>query len=203
MDDVRINLFGTGCSIAAGHLNNEAFEKIEAYRELNNLTIQEVVSDYRNLHWLELNKIRKWQDFGNKSFTEGLYDSTYSCIEIKIPDKRKQKISLGDIYHQRSLFPIYNKEIKYTDLSKNENALPLLIIAETVIGKTGVAQLKTNSFDIDKMMFLFTSIIISERIKYNILTGIVYDGKQLSFNKPDVLVNGFYTIINKGKQYDS
>lgn len=43
MDDVRINLFGTGCSIAAGYLNNEAFEKIAAYRELSNLTMQEVV----------------------------------------------------------------------------------------------------------------------------------------------------------------
>lgn len=199
MDDVRINLFGTGCSIAAGYLIPEVSNALFTYANNNNLTLENVLFDYRNLHWLELNKIRKWQDFGNKSFTEGLYDSPYSCIEIKIPDKRKQKISLGDIYYQRSLFPIYDKTINYNDLTINEPKLPLLIIAETVIGKIGVARLKTDNFNIDKMMFSFTSIIISDKIKYNTLTGIVYAGKQLSFTKPDVLVNGFYTVINKAK----
>lgn len=74
--------------------------------------------------------------------------------------------------------------------------MPLLIIAETVIGKTGVTRLKTNSFDIDKMVFSFNSIIVSDKIRYDVLTKINYDGKQLIFSKPDVLVNGFYTIIN-------
>lgn len=203
MGEVRINLFGTGCSIAAGYLEPEVSNALFTYANDNNLALENVVFDYRNLHWLQLNKIRKWQDFGNKSFTEGLYDSTYSCIEIKLPDKRKQKISLGDIYYQRSLFPIYDKTINYSDLSINEHKLPLLIIAETVIGKIGFTRLKTDNFNIDKMMFSFTSIILSEKMKYNILTSILYEGKQLSFSKPDVLVNGFYTLINKTKHYDS
>lgn len=71
----------------------------------------------------------------------------------------------------------------------------MLIIIETVIGKTGTARFKTEKFDIDKLEFSFTTVAVNERITYSVLSEIIYADKKINFSKSDVLVNGFYSII--------
>lgn len=194
-DHVLINLFGSGCTIAAGYLENDVMEKLTTYMRANKVSLEEVLSDYRNLHWLEIEKVRKWQHFGIHFFGSGLYDNTYSLVELKVNNKKKLKIAVGDIYHQRSLFPIYNKKIKHISLSENSTEKQMLIITETVIGKTGTARFKVKKFDIEKLLFCFTSVVVNDSINYHILTETYYAEKKLSYSKPDVLVNGFYAMI--------
>jgi hypothetical protein len=194
-DSVLINLFGTGCTIAAGYLDNEALKKLRTYMKETNISLEEVLSDYRNLHWLEIDKVRKWQQFGTYLSASGLYDNPYSFVELRVSNKSKVKIALGDICRQRSLFPIYKKKIKGVDLSGNTTGKSMLIAMESVIGKTGTARFDVPKFYIENIDFRFTSVIINEMITYTILTEVFYAEKKLSFTKPDVLVNGFFALI--------
>lgn len=157
--------------------------------------MEEVVADYRNLLWLDLKNIRTWSDFGTTFFSEGLYLGPYSFIEIKVSGKRKTKIQLNDVYHQLSLFPIYNKKIEEIDLSGFSKEKPVICIAETVVGNIGNVRFAKENFDIDKMSFSFSHAHISERLDYKILESAHYDGRPLVFKKPDVLVNGFYALL--------
>jgi len=192
---LRLNLFGSGCTIAAGFLENEVYNKLQDYISSNKLTLEEVLSDYRHLHWLEIDKVRRWQDFGTHLFASGLYDYTYSVIELKLNKKDKVKIKLSDVYYQYSLFPIYTKEIKHINLFENNTARKLLVIVETTIGKIGTAEINTDNFDITKLFFDFKTVQLNSKIKYNILSELKYENKKINFKKPDVLVNGYYALM--------
>ena len=197
MEDISINLFGTGCTIAVGYIPHDDYNKIKAYRKANNLSLEEVISDYKNLLWLDIGYVKKWVHFGTTHNLKGLYDNQYSFIEIKVGNRKRTKILLGDIFYQRSLFPIYNKQIQSIDMSVHQSDLTRIIIVETVIGKIGNVRFVAEKFDIDKMSFSFSDFQIRDhRLEYKILESASYDGKPLIFKNPDVLVNGFFTIIN-------
>ncbi|MCG3164576.1 MAG: hypothetical protein POELPBGB_00330 [Bacteroidia bacterium] len=194
-DIVRINLFGSGCTIAAGFLENSVYKKLQDYLSSNKLSLEEVLCDYRHLHWLEIDKVRRWQDFGTHLFVSGLFDYTYSFVELKLNKKDKVKIKLSDVYYQYSLFPIYTKEIKRINLSENSTKGKLLVIVETTVGKIGKAEISANNFDITKLLFDFKTVQVNSKIQYNILSELKYEGKKITLKKPDVLVNGFYALI--------
>ena len=195
IDTIHINIFGTGCTVVAGFIESSVSEKLNEYMKANQLSLEEVLSDYRNLHWLEIDMVRKWQDFGTSHFVSGLCESAYSFVELKINNK-KTKLKLSDIYYQRSLFPIYNKRLRNINLTENTSDKNMLIAAETVIGKIGTTQFTTSNFDIEKLVFGFTTVKLNEKISYIILTEMNYDSIKLLLKKPDVLVNGFYVLLN-------
>lgn len=195
VDIIRINLFGTGCTIAAGLLENPVQKKIQSYLNYNKITLEEVLSDYRHLHWLEIDKVRRWQDFGTDLFVSGLCVTASGFVEFKINSNKRLKVPLSDIYYQYSLFPVYNKQSEQIDVSEKTTARNKLVVVETIIGKTGSLELSTKNFDIEKLLFDFKSIKVADNISYIVLVGMNYEGKKLKLKKPDVLVNGFYALL--------
>ncbi|MGE0637359.1 MAG: hypothetical protein AB7P01_13025 [Bacteroidia bacterium] len=193
---VSINLFGTGCTIVCGALQNKYWKKIHQEINKNNLLLEQFMASENNLRYMDFQGLRTWKDISNEFSINGMLNSVSSTIEIKLGDSKKTNIPFREISQQEILFPVYASEhINKTLVSKSIFHSKRLIMVETEVGKLGTIKFSIPDFNIDKLVFHITDVKVNEVISYTVLGKITYAGKALQATKSDTLVTGFYCLV--------
>ena len=192
---VGINLFGTGCTIVCGTIQNEYWKKIQQEISNNNLLLEQFMASENNLRYMDFQGLKTWKDISNEFTISGMTNSISSTIELKLGDSKKTNIPFREISQQEILFPVYASErTSKTLASESVYNSKRLIMVETEVGKLGTIKFSADDFSTDKLLFHITDVKVNAAISYTVLDKITYAGKALQFAKRDTLVTGFYCL---------
>ena len=193
-DLVRINLFGTGCAVIRGVLDEALWKRVEETAARLGASVTLAPFDTEFISLLNDKKIKHLSDLGNEINLHGLLDHEKSRIEIRINAKKKRNIP----FHEFGKDPgeLFSKYSIKREL-RNPPACPThsIVLVQTGIGLIASYEFNPSRFDLDKLEFQVDEIPISETMNYSVLSGLSYEGKPLQKSGDDFLVAGMMGVV--------
>jgi hypothetical protein len=134
------------------------------------------------------NGINSVQDIVVNSFG-GLINNFKGKIEIKKGRKLLQKLNLNDLFHTKTLFPLFNTKKGSIALKLTNN----IFLIEKEIGLVGQYEIENENFNINKLKFNISNVkYLNEN--YQLLLAISYEGIKLENIKLDTLVTHQHVV---------
>jgi hypothetical protein len=189
---VRISFYGLGCKILVGRFNEAVWERLTAEASKLNMPLKSALFDPSFYNHLVDMRIRSLSDLGNLFKLSGLINSNHSVVEVRLFGKRKRSIRFDEIIDSKSLFPLFNTEVKNFNIDEKPRTL---VVVEKEIGLINHFKLITDSFSLEKLSFDINGLTVSHsKLNFEILSGIQYDGVKLKAFGNDALVCGQYAV---------
>lgn len=192
MDKIKISLRGKGITIVKGKIEKELWERMNGVSKELEINKEDGVFDSDYIEKLGDERIKTWMNFDNLLHIYGLSNSESNIIELKVNANKRRKIFFHALLNQDSLFQLYNSEIIEMNIETTETRK--ITIVESDIGLIARYYFETNTFDIEKLKFIIHKVKV-DKYKYEILSKLIYDKKELKGIKNDTLVTNCYTII--------
>jgi hypothetical protein len=193
LDTIKITFFGIGCRIVKGQFDELTWSKFEVRAKTIESPIEEAFFDKSFFHAIKITEYNSWFDLGNRFQISGLLESYQSIIELRINNKQKLRILFTELLGKSFLFPLYQTSISTIDVSACQQGN--LTIVEKEIGTISTYKFEADNFSFDKLNFTLNSVIIQKNLKYQIVSKIEYDGKELFSKKSDTLVKEQFAML--------
>ena len=193
-DLVRINLFGTGCAIIRGVLDDKLWLRVQEASARLGASVTLAPFDAEFISVLNDSKIKTLSDFGNVYNVHGLLDNEKSRIEIRINTKKKRNIPFYEF--GRSTEELFQKfSVKRRKHTNVEDPSRTLILVQTGIGLIASYEFQPQRFNLDNLEFNIDDIAVSDEINYSVLSKLIYENKELKNTNDDFLVSGMMAVI--------
>ncbi len=140
--------------------------------------------------YLKIEEIRSIQDLKQSTYG-GLINNEKSQIELWLGRRKLLKLKLDDLFHQQTLFPLYQTKFKRI----NSKLKPGLYFEEKEIGNIGIYEIKIKKFEIDDLEFHLSEILFTG-VRYQLLNEIWYKKQNLKLIKSDSLLRYQRCFIN-------
>lgn len=193
-DLVRINLFGIGCAVIRGVLDDKLWNKIQEASEKLGASVTLAPFDTEFISVLNDQKIKTLSDFGNVQKVKGLLDNEKSRVEIRINARKKRNIAFQNFgKNEGMLFDQFS--VKRNKLPDKADHAHTIILVQNSIGLIASYEFNVQRFNLDTLGFHIEEIAVNENINYSVLSKLTYNNQELPKAKDDFLVSGMMAVI--------
>jgi len=196
MDNIRMSFFGLGACVVKASLSEADWQICMRVSKKLGCSLQEAIFDAGFFENTEVPFGSSWKEMGNVCKLSGMMSHYQSRIEIKVNNKAKRKILWTDLLSPNLLFPIYHTSIVKRDIS--DLAEREILIFEQEVGMLGRYEWEVEHFDLDKILFQIHQVKLVSQGTLDMVSGVLYDGKELLSVGADTLVKGQFALISEG-----
>ena len=180
---VKVKLFGESLKIHSLEFKKEHFPMIHEIALKLNEPINNALLNIKFYQFLNLKNISSVQDFVKNTLV-GLNNTKISQVEIWLGRKRIQKFNVNELFHQKTLFPLFN--VRINNLFKL-NLKPGIYLEEKEVGLIDTYSIELKNFDINLLKFDLLKFNHSNT-NYELLTKVSYNKKSLKLIKQDTVL---------------
>jgi len=190
LDKVKINLFGESWSLKKLELDYDLKEKVNSLINRSANELGKLLLDLSFYEELNIPGIKSIADLPGTSI-KGLHNTSKNQVEIWLNGKKIIKIKLKDLFHQNTLFKLYQTEesiVNFEDMSEG------IYVFDNEIGLTACYQYTAENFKIDQLTFSLLKFQ-NDDITNEILTSICWKNQLLTSIRSDTVVTNSNCII--------
>lgn len=191
-----MSFFGLGACVVKASLSEADWQICMRVSKKLGCSLQEAIFDAGFFENTEVAFGSTWKEMGNVFSLSGMMSHYQSRIEIKVNNKAKRKILWTELLHPNLLFPIYHTSIMKRDIS--DLAEREILIFEQEVGMLGRYEWEVEHFDLDKILFQIHQVKLVSQGTLDMVSGVLYDGKELLSVGADTLVKGQFALISEG-----
>ncbi len=191
-----MSFFGLGACVVKSSLSEADWQICMRVSKKLGCSLQEAIFDAGFFEYPEVTFGSTWKEMGNIFSLSGMMSHYQSRIEIKVNNKTKRKILWTDLLRPNLLFPIYHTSIMKRDIS--DLAEREILIFEQEVGMLGRYEWEVEHFDLDKILFQIHQVKLVSQGTLDMVSGVLYDGKELLSVGADTLVKGQFALISEG-----
>ena len=179
---LKAKLYGESYKIHRLHIEADNFSRFQEIVEEFGEPLEDALLNINYFNYLDIKEIKTIYDLKQSTY-QGLINNEKSQVEIWLGRRRVIKISLENIFHQQTLFPLYQTQFNRI----NAKLKPGLYLEEKEIGTIGIYETKIEYFEIDDLKFYLSDILFTG-VNYQLLNEISYKKQNLQFIKSDTLL---------------
>ena len=179
---LKAKLYGESYKIHRLHFDNKYASQFHEVAVKLGEPLEEALLNINFFNHLKIKKIESLQDLKQSTYG-GLIYNEKGQIEIWLGRRKLLKLKLEDLFHQQTLFPLY--QTKFNKI--NSNLKSGLYLEEKEIGNIGIYETKIENFEIEKLIFHLSKVAFTG-IGYQLLNEICYNTSTLQSIKSDTLL---------------
>jgi len=134
---LKAKLYGESYKIHRLHIEADNFSRFQEIVEELGEPLEDVLLNINFFNYLDIKEIKTIYDLKQSTY-QGLINNEKSQVEIWLGRRRVIKISLENIFHQQTLFPLYQTQFNRI----NAKLKPGLYLEEKEIGTIGIYETK-------------------------------------------------------------
>jgi len=181
-NSLKVKLYGESYKIHRLHFDTKHASLFQEVAVKLGEPLEDALLNIKFFDYLKIKEIQSVQDLIQSSYG-GLLNIEKSQMEIWFGRRKLLKLKLVDLFHQQTLFPLY--QTKFNRI--NTNLKPGLYIEEKEIGNIGIYEIKIDQFDIDDLVFHLSEVSFTEET-HQLLNEIRYKNQHLQLIKSDTLL---------------
>jgi len=192
LDKVKINLFGDSWSVKELEIDERVRSQINSIAYRLRREVSDLLLDLNLYDELRIPEIKSIEDFEGVRI-RGLLNTPNSQLEIWINGKKILKIKLYDLYHQNTLFKLYETHETLIDF---EGLAEGVYLFENEKGLVATYHLSSPRFSLNKLGFSLLRFIIDGN-EYEILSDIFWENQLLYSKNMDVVLTSSHCRLKK------
>lgn len=179
---LKAKLYGESYKIHSLRINADNFTNFQEVAFELGEPLENALLNINFFNYLNIDEIQSLQDLKQSTYG-GLINNEKSQIELWLGRRKLLKLSLENLFHQQTLFPLYQTQFNRV----NANLKSGLYLEEKEIGNIGIYEIKIEKFEIEDLVFNLSEISFTG-IRYQLLNEISYKKQNLKLIKSDSLL---------------